>query len=203
MISYILLIISITLVIIGYLILIITYLLNKNKTKDVTAADQVEKILNDDNAINLIEDKDAYFSHYNIKRNIVKLKTKTYNSNDIFSISIASLLSGYSLAKNNTLNYISYIIKQLKFFTFTPLITIILSYIVTNSGDSKIAIVIFTIVVIYQYIINTLNTNAIDKIKIKSKDINNILNIITKISTLFFITTLIQIIRLVVIILNI
>ena len=203
MISYILLIISIIITILGYLLLIFTYLLNKNKTKDITASDQVLKILDDENAINLIEDKDAYFSHYNIKRDIVKLKTKTFNSKDIFSISIATLLSSYSLIKNNFFKYISYIFKEIKFFSIIPLITIILSYIVQNSGDSKIAIVIFIIIAIYQYLINTINTEAINKLNIEDKDINKILNIINKTSTIFFINTLIQIIRLVVIILNI
>ena len=203
MLSYILLIISIILVIIGYLIIIFTHLLTKNKTKDITAADQVLKILDDESAINLIEDKDTYFSHYNIKRDIVKLKTKTYNSNNIFSISISSLLSGYSLTKNNLLKYISYIFKELKFFSFLPLITIIISYLVTNVGDSKISIIIFLIISIYQYIINTINTEAIENINIKDKDIYKILKIINKTATIFFISTLIQIIRLVIIILKI
>ena len=203
MISNVLLIISIILVILGYLIIIFTYLLNKNKTKDITASDQVLKILNDDNVINLIEDSDSYFSHYNIKRNIVKLKSKTYNSKDVFSIAIASLLSGYSLTKNNILNYLSYIFKQLKFFSFSPAITIIISYIVTNAGDSKIAIIILLLIAIYQYILNDLNTKALEVINIKDKDINKILNILTKTTTIFFISTLIQIIRLIVIILNI
>ena len=203
MISNILLILSIILVILGYLIIIFTYLLNKNKTKDITASDQVLKILNDDNVINLIEDSDSYFSHYNIKRNIVKLKSKTYNSKDIFSIAIASLLSGYSLTKNNILNYLSYIFKQLKFFSFSSAITIIISYIVTNAGDSKIAIIILLLIAIYQYILNDLNTKALEVINIKDKDINKILNILTKTTTIFFISTLIQIIRLIVIILNI
>ena len=203
MISYILLIISIIFVFFGYILLIFTYFLNKNKTKNITAADQVQKILDDDNAINLIEDSDAYFSHYNIKRDIVKLKSKTYNSKSIFSIAIASLLAGYSLVKNNILKYISYIFKELKIFSFIPLITIILSYLVTNSGDSKIAIVIFIIVAIYQYIINTINMEAVEKIKIKDKDINKVLNNVSKVTTIFFISTLVQIIRLVVIIMNI
>ena len=85
MISNVLLIISIILVILGYLIIIFTYLLNKNKTKDITASDQVLKILNDDNVINLIEDSDSYFSHYNIKRNIVKLAIKN-NKIKLFSL---------------------------------------------------------------------------------------------------------------------
>ena len=203
MISNILLIIIIIIVILGYLIIIFTYLLNKNKTKDITASDEVLNILNNDNAINLIEDSDSYFSHYNIKRNIVKLKSKTYNSKDIFSIAIASLLSGYSLAKNNLLNYVSYIFKELKFFSFSSIIAIIISYIVTNAGDSKIAIVIFILIAIYQYILNTLNTSAIEIINNKEKNINKILNILNKTTTIFFISTLILIIRLVVIILNI
>ena len=169
MISYILLISSIILVILGYFLLVFIYLFNNNKTKDITAADQVQKILDDDNAINLIEDKDALFSHYNIKRDIVKLKTKTYNSKNIFSLAIATLLSGYSLVKNNILNYISYIFKELKIISFIPFI----------------------------------NIEAVDKLKIKDEDINKVLNIISKVTTIFFISTLVQIIRLVVIILNI
>ncbi|MEE3342976.1 MAG: zinc metallopeptidase [Bacilli bacterium] len=203
MISYILLIISIILVVIGYLLLIVSYFTNKNKKKDITGADQVQKLLIDDSAINLIEDKEAYFSHYNIKRNIVKLKSKTYNGRDVFSLAVASFLSGYSLVKNNIFNYIAFIFKELKIFSFIPFITIIMSYLVSNSGDSKIAIVIFIVALVYLYLINSINTEAIDRVKLNDMDINKVMSIFNKISTIFFISILVQMLRLIVIILNI
>ena len=188
MISFILLIISFILVASGYLIIIFTYLFNKNKELDITAADQVLKILDDDSAISLIEDKDAYFNHYNIKRHIVKLKAKTYNSKDIFSISVATLLSGYYKIKDKSLVYVSYVF---------------ISYFVNSIGDSKISIVIFMFVLLYQYVLNNINTIAMDKINIAGNDINKIVKILTKTSTIFFVSTLVQVMRLVVIILKI
>ncbi|MBR3161543.1 MAG: zinc metallopeptidase [Bacilli bacterium] len=203
MISFILLIISFILVASGYLIIIFTYLFNKNKELDITAADQVLKILDDDSAISLIEDKDAYFNHYNIKRHIVKLKAKTYNSKDIFSISVATLLSGYYKIKDKSLVYVSYVFKELKIFSFIPVITLIISYFVNSIGDSKISIVIFMFVLLYQYVLNNINTIAMDKINIAGNDINKIVKILTKTSTIFFVSTLVQVMRLVVIILKI
>ena len=51
--------------------------------------------------------------------------------------------------------------------------------------------------------LNDINNNAILEIKSKNIKVNKILNVMEKINTLFFVTTLIEILRLVIIILRI
>ena len=143
MISNIILILGIILIILGYLYLIILYVVNKNKKLDITAADQVENLLKRNDSINVIESKDNIFSSYNLKRKIVKLTSKMYESNSLFSVSVASLLSGYSLVNNKLINYFSYVFREIKYFSYTGIITIIFSFMVSNIGDSKLLIVIF------------------------------------------------------------
>ena len=202
MISNIILILGIILIILGYLYLIILYVVNKNKKLDITAADQVENLLKGNDSINVIESKDNIFSSYNIKRKIVKLTTRMYESNSLFSVSVASLLSGYSLVNNKLINYFSYVFREIKYFSYTGIITIIFSFMVSNIGDSKLLIVIFFLIAIYQYLINSFNSEVMENIEV-DKDINRVINNISRVNTIFFIGTLLEMLRLVVIIFNI
>ena len=202
MISNIILILGIILIILGYLYLIILYVVNKNKKLDITAADQVENLLKGNDSINVIESKDNIFSSYNLKRRIVKLTTRMYESNSLFSVSVASLLSGYSLVNNKLINYFSYVFREIKYFSYTGIITIIFSFMVSNIGDSKLLIVIFFLIAIYQYLINSFNSEVMENIEV-DKDINRVINNISRVNTIFFIGTLLEMLRLVVIIFNI
>ena len=198
MISNILLIISITMVLIPYLLLFISYLSNKEEAK-ITASEMINKILKDNN-INYIEDKNIYFSHYNIKRKMIKLSTKTYYSNKYFSLAIASLLAGYSMINDKAITYLSKIINKLKIITIIPIISILLSIFAHTIKDSKIALILLIIIAIIEYIIYNLTETAIEKIKIKNNKINKIINTFTINNKIFFIATLIQILRIAIII---
>ena len=197
MISNIILILGCVFILFGYI-----YLTNKNKKREITAADQVENLLEGNDSINVIESKDNIFSSYNLKRKIVKLTSKMYESNSLFSVSVASLLSGYSLVNNKLINYFSYVFREIKYFSYTGIITIIFSFMVSNIGDSKLLIVIFFLIAIYQYLINSFNSEVMENIEV-DEEINGVINSISRVNTIFFIGTLLEILRLVVIIFNI
>ena len=202
MISNILLITAIILTIAPYLMLVITYL-TSNKEYKITASENILKLLDNDNNINFIENKESYFSHYNIKRKMIKLSSNTYDSKKIFHIAVSSLLAGYSLINNKIINYLSYIINKLKIITIIPIISIILSIYAHSIKDAKIGLIILLIIGIIQYIINNLTTTAISNVNIKEERITKTLNIFLLNTKLYFICTLIQILRLVIIVLKI
>lgn len=203
MISEIILIICIVLTFILYMGIIMLYIVNRKKNTSITASEEVLKILDDEASINLIESRESIFSKYNIKRKMVKLSSNTYDSNNSFKVAIASLLAGYSLTDNKLLNYIAYIFKELKFISFTSIISLLASIFVSNAGDAKICIILLIIIAVYLYILDVINNDAISKIKIEDNNVNKILNKFMIFSKVSFIITLIEIIRLVVIILGI
>ena len=63
--------------------------------------------------------------------------------------------------------------------------------------DAKISIFLLILILIYQYIIYDQNIEAIEKLEAKEKDIIESLNKIILISKIFFVTTLVQILRLI------
>ena len=199
--STIILIISLALVIYGYIKLLITYILNKNKKYNNKAYEVVIKLLDDESSINLIESKESSFSKYNIKRKMVKLSENTYDNDNIFRVSVASMLSGYALSKSKYLQTLSTIFKELKVFSYSAIICIIISILTTNMGDAKISIVPVSLIAVYQYILNLINIEALDSVDV-SKEVNVIMNTFNKVNNIFFISSLVQIVRLVVIILN-
>ena len=199
--STIILIISLALVIYGYIKLLITYILNKNKKYKNKAYEVVIKLLDDESSINLIESKESSFSKYNIKGKMVKLSENTYDNDNIFRVSVASMLSGYALSKSKYLQTLSTIFKELKVFSYSAIICIIISILTTNMGDAKISIVLVSLIAVYQYILNLINAEALDSVDV-SKEVNGIMNIFNKVNNIFFISSLVQIIRLVVIMLN-
>ncbi len=194
----ILLIISILSTTISYLVILLLTL--SKKTSKSTAKEAVIKLTKDDNSIHLVESKDSYLNKYQIKRKMIKLKTKTYNSNKIFDVSIAYLFSGYTKLDNNIINNIGKIIPYIYSISLTPIITIIISSIINTSMDAKIGIIILLIIGIYQYIIYEQNIKAKEQIKIKDKNIEECLNKIILVSKIFFIITSLQILRMLLIV---
>ena len=64
--------------------------------------------------------------------------------------------------------------------------------------DAKIGIIIFIIILIYQNILSNLNTKAIDLVKDDNKYITKYLNNIIFISKVFILSTIIQLIRMII-----
>lgn len=194
---------GILLSIILYLMFFITYVATKDQKFKKTAQETVIDLLKENPNINVIKNNSKLFSKYNIKRKIVKLSSNTYDSNSYFSNAVASLLSGYELSKNKALTYLSYVFNELKVISLMPVIVIILSILVTNAIDAKIYILASIIVLIYQYIINNITMEATQKVNSSDNKLNNTLNIFNKCSTLPFVITLTQILRMIIIIMDI
>lgn len=203
MIRKILLILSIVIISFAYIKILILYLISKSKKTNTTAQEVALKVLSNEYSINLIKSNESYFSKYNIKRKMVKLSNNTYDSSDYFSQSISYLLSGYAISNNKYLDIISKIFKEIKVISFSSIIALIISFITKSSGDAKISLILLIIIAGYQYLLNIINTESISKVKTKKEEITKLLNTFNQTNTIFFITTLIQITRLVVIILDI
>lgn len=201
MIKKILLILGIALIVISYFLILISYLKTMKKKSAKTAQELSLEILNDETNINLIETKDSYFSKYNLKRKTVKLATNTYNSNNYFKLAIASLLSYFSISNHKYLNLLSKIFTNLRFISFSPLIVIMASIFSQNIGDSKLGLVLFLIIATYQYLLNTIYIEVLADKEIE-QPIKKILNTFIVTSKIFFIATLLETARLIIIIFN-
>ena len=194
--SNILLIISIILTLICYIIIFISSLTSKNGSE--TAYEAVIRLTKEDNGLHLVESKDNILNKYQLKRKIIKLKEKTYSSKSYFSLSIAYLLSGYSKLKESSLEYLSKVIPYFYYLSFTPIISLVITLVIKTSMDAKIGIIIFIIILIYQNILSNLNTKAIDLVKDDNKYITKYLNNIIFISKVFILSTIIQLIRMII-----
>lgn len=194
--STILLIISIVLTLLCYILIFISSLTSKNGQE--TASEAVIRLTKEDNGLRLVESKDNILNKYQLKRKIIKLKEKTYSSKSYFSLSIAYLLSGYSKLKESSLEYLSKVIPYFYYLSFTPIISLIIALVIKTSMDAKIGIIIFIIILIYQNILSNLNTKAIDLVKDDNKYITKYLNNIIFISKVFILSTIIQLIRMII-----
>lgn len=194
--SNILLIISIILTLICYILIFISSLTSKNGSE--TAYEAVIRLTKEDNGLRLVESKDNILNKYQLKRKIIKLKEKTYSSKSYFSLSIAYLLSGYSKLKESSLEYLSKVIPYFYYLSFTPIISLVITLVIKTSMDAKIGIIIFIIILIYQNILSNLNTKAIDLVKDDNRYITKYLNNIIFISKVFILSTIIQLIRMII-----
>lgn len=194
--SNILLIISIVLTLLCYILIFIASLTSKNGSE--TAYEAVIRLTKEDNGLRLVESKDNILNKYQLKRKIIKLKEKTYSSKSYFSLSIAYLLSGYSKLKESSLEYLSKVIPYFYYLSFTPIISLVITLVIKTSMDAKIGIIIFIIILIYQNILSNLNTKAIDLVKDDNKYITKYLNNIIFISKVFILSTIIQLIRMII-----
>lgn len=194
--STILLIISIVLTLLCYILIFISSLTSKNGQE--TASETVIRLTKEDNGLRLVESKDNILNKYQLKRKIIKLKEKTYSSKSYFSLSIAYLLSGYSKLKESSLEYLSKVIPYFYYLSFTPIISLVITLVIKTSMDAKIGIIIFIIILIYQNILSNLNTKAIDLVKDDNKYITKYLNNIIFISKVFILSTIIQLIRMII-----
>lgn len=216
MIKNLLLLISIIITVISYLRILIIYAKSKNeKINNLTGFDLAKEITSNYNEINIVESKEINISKYNLKRRIIRLTNKNYESNDIFTLGITSCLSGYSLAninKDKYLQLLANIFPNIDYLNKTSILIIIISVLTTNAGDAKIGVILLGIILIYQYLIIQINTasNEYTKQEIKKivskkylSKIETILNSFLSLHTVNFIITLILILREILIIMNI
>ena len=211
----ILLIISIILISVAYIRIILIYLKTKNiKINDLTGFDLAKELTSNYDEINIVESNSINISKYNLKRRVIRLTPKDYNSNNIFNLSKITLLSGYSLMNISSDKYLSLlgrVLPNIDYLNKSSLIALFVSILARTTKDAKISIILLIIILIYQYLINEINimsknetTNTLSSI-LKTNYYNKILQVediylfINKIS---FITTLILIFRNILIIIN-
>jgi Zn-dependent membrane protease YugP len=203
MISNFLLGLGILTVLLGYFKIILLYVVNLKKNNSISGNETARKLLNDDSVINVIENKSLIFSKYNIKRKMLKLSSKDYDGENMVTSAITSLLSGYAISDSKYLNIVGYVFKELKFITFSPIVTAIISLLVYNIGDAKIGLFLIGITLVYQYLLVVINGEAYTKISNIENDILDIVKKIVDSYTIFFVSSLIFILRLIVIIIDI
>lgn len=201
MISNIFLLLGIFVILFYYFKILIIYIINKDKKGKISGSENVRRILNDDTVINVVENKSLIFSKYNIKRKMIKLSSSDYDGQSYFIKAVTSLLSGYAISNSKYLNIISYVFKEIKFITFSPLISIVLSLFVYNVGDAKIGVVLLGIILIYQYMLVMINGEAFNNIS--NSKVSNSIKVFVDSYTAFFVGSLILMLRLIVIILGI
>lgn len=208
MIKNILLLISIIIIAISYLRIILIYLKTKNiKSKNLTGFDLAKEITSNYDEINIVESKEINISKYNLKRKIIRLTNKNYEGNNLFTLAITSCLSGYSLANINKDKYIELlgnILPSIDYLGKSSILTLIIAIMTNNAGDAKIAIILLGIILVYQYILILINSSSHEYTKKELKKIvskkeltkiEEILNSFLMVHTISFITTLILIVR--------
>lgn len=213
MLSDVLLLVSIVLVIIAYIRIILIYFKTKKiKIEEVTGFDIAKELTSNYDEINIVESKEVSISKYNLKRQIIRLTSNDYNSNNIFTLSTSSLLAGYSLSKLNkdkNIQLFSKVFSNIDYLNKSAPLAIIISLLATNIGDAKISIIILIIILFYQYLINEINNtskeiiNKTSEIIVEKENyllIEKIQNTFLELNKISFITTLILILREIIII---
>ena len=210
-----LLLISIILISISYIRIILTYFKTKKiNITNINGFDLAKELTSNYDEINIIESKELNISKYNLKRRIIKLTNKDYNSNNISTLSKVTFLSGYSLLtlnKDKNILVLSKILSSIDYLNKSSLLALLISILTKTAGDAKIAIILLLIILSYQYLINEINIASKDETikplkKLLTKESYNIiLNIedtYLSLNKISFITTLILLLRQVLIIIN-
>lgn len=210
-----LLLISIILISISYIRIILTYFKTKKiNITNINGFDLAKELTSNYDEINIVESKEINISKYNLKRRIIKLTNKNYNSNSIFTLSKVTFLSGYSLLtlnKDKNILLLSKILSSIDYLNKSSLFALLISILTKTAGDAKIAIILLIIILIYQYLINEINIASKDetikplKKLLTKENYNIILNIedaYLSLNKISFITTLILLLRQVLIIIN-
>lgn len=203
MIKDLLLISGIVIIIFGYVKFTIVYLIKRKQKINTNSLECALDLFKDDNSIKIIESNDSYFSKYNINRDIVKLTSNSYDKNDAFSVATTYFLSLYASSNNKYLELLGKIISNIKVISFTPIIVVFTSIICNTSMDSKIGILILLLLGAYQYLIDSINLEIVDKKLKDNEEVNKLVLFFKQTNSLFFIATLIELVRLVMILLNI
>lgn len=215
MINSLLLLVSIFLIAMSYMRIILIYLKTKKiKIDDMTSFDLAKELTSNYNEINIVESREVSISKYNLKRKIIRFTKTDYEANNIFNLSISSLLAGYSLVslnKDKYLQLLSNIFHNIDYINKSSLLALLISIFTNNIGDAKIAILLLTIILIYQYLINEINSNSKEQTTKTLKKIltnknytliDQVQNTFLSLNKISFITTLILILREVLIIIN-
>ena len=186
----------------------------KKETENLTGFDLAKEITANDNEINIVESKEIYFSKYNGKRKVIHLIPKHYAGHDNFSLAVCSYLAGFSLCDINqeqSIKLITKITSSLDYLSKSPLIAIIISLTTNTVGDAKLGLFALILLTIYQYFVHQLHTSTVhileeqlEKIKepLPKESLIEIMEKLSGLTKTAFITSLILILREILIILE-
>ena len=209
----ILLLVCVILLIIAFVRIMLIYFKTKNiKIEDVRGFDILKELTSNYDEINIVESNESVISKYNLKRRVIRLTSKDYNSNDLFTLGKVSFLASYSILKVNrdkNIDMISKVLPNIDYFNKSSFIALLISIFFNTKGDAKIAIILLSIILVYQYLINEINITSKDEIKkelesiLKNKNfslVEEVQNSFLFLNKISFITTLILILRAILII---
>ena len=201
-----LLVIGIFVVVIGYLRMFFCYLKFRGiYVKSMNGFDIAKDITTDYDTINVVE-RDVFISNFSFRRSIIYLSKRLYYANDVFSLGLVSFLAGISISNSTYIRFIKRVFPTIDFFNKSPLLMVILSLLFYSKGDARIGIVLGILVIIYQYlylqIFNSGMQLVLEHKFIKKESIRNILLKFYSSNILFFVSSLIFILRFVFIIVN-
>jgi len=210
MISYWLLLISVIIVIGSYFLLIMSrFSNNKRKLDNYTGFDVAKEVTSSYDDINIVSSTDIVFSCYDIKRNVIRLNTKNYDGSSYDDIVVASILAGFSLVNHENNNYFrfSFLFKKIRCVSVVSFVMMLLSYFITNIIDAKIGLVLFLILLVYQYMRYQIivSVNSFIESNLDKKVVNKIKNMLVSYINFYklsFIASLVMILRLIVIIIG-
>ena len=190
------------LIILGYIIIFVAYMANNGKKNKETGYDLAFKLLEKNNSTKIVEGKNLFFSEYNVQRDAIRLSNRSYNNSDNFSLFVGSLMAGYALEKRNgSLEIMRKLFKNYHFMSFSSLLIIVLVFLSNTVSDAKIGVLLFIVILFYQYLFFDFGNKATLKIKDNVRDtgVKKLLNLNVKINLLFMVATVIGIIRLILI----
>lgn len=199
--GYYLLVLGISIMMIGYLIFIFCYFkYSRLNSNSLNGFDVAKKVTDNYNDINIIE-SDSFISYYHLKRKVIRLTGRVYNSNNSFYLGISSILASFYTVKKS---FLERVIPVLTFIDFSPIVMGVVSYFMYNKGDARIGILLCLVVLLYQYFYLQIFMEGIEKANKKLKHQQNIVDVmvmIYKVNKILFISNLVFLLRFVVIIL--
>ena len=204
--EYCLLILGLFLLVVGCLWFLIDYIKYSCIHLFTNGFDVAKKITSNYDDINIVEATNSNVSRYVFKRKVLRFTSKMYSSDDVFSLSLASLLSGISLNDNWYFLHYGKLIPFIDCFPISSFVLAIISLFMYSKGDAKTGIVLGILLLIHEYFYLQIISQGIeivrDKLKVKGlQDIHVVLNHFYKIHLLFFVSGLVFILRFIVIVL--
>ncbi len=192
--------IGIGVALVGYSIIFILYFKYKNDTNhSCNGFDVAKSITSDYENINIVESSNSFISRYYINRNVVRLTKRVYSGSDIFSFSVAAYLSGISFVNHQYLSWIGKIIPSFDFFNKSSIIFSVISYFFYSKGDARIGMILGLFILIYQYFylqfFSLSMGYSLDKIRDNKDKIGCVLVWVYRCNVLFFISSLIFMLR--------
>ena len=197
-------IIAIIASLIGYTIILIDKLKRKKENNKI-GFELAKEITSDYTNINIVESKENLISKYHLKRKVIRLTPKMYESKDTFSHAMITLLSCISMLKNKYIETWEKVFKTIDYINKSPLLILTITYFIHTKTDAKIGIILGTLILIYQYYYLQIIGESLELSKEKLKKKDNYLSIINhlyKANKIFFISTLICLLKMITILID-